>query len=270
MPTAKREFIDGVYGQIHLRAARCDSARARPLLCLHMFPQSSRGLQPLIEAVSTDRTAIAPDFPGYGESDPPPQPIDAAAYADAMWRVVDELELLTFDGRIDLFGIHAGAKIAVAMATQRPADVARIVLCSAAILTDTEIAAIEKSIGHIDLDTTGTRFRSLWEMLLRNRGDTTSLESLATTFAEILRAGEGYGWGHRAVFAYNDEFPDALNALHHPLTILNPRDDLYEMTPRSAPYLRNGTLKDKPDWGPGFLQQQADDVAVEIQQLLSA
>ncbi|MFK7889110.1 MAG: hypothetical protein AB8G16_19805 [Gammaproteobacteria bacterium] len=51
---------------------------------------------------------------------------------------------------------------------------------------------------------------------------------------------------------------------------MNPRDDLFDMTPRSEPYVQNGTLKNMPDWGPGFMELRARDVAAEINQWLNA
>lgn len=265
----KRQFVDGRYGQIHLRIGRPTAALRAPLVCLHMFPQSGRNFARLIAEASVDRIVIAPDFPGYGESDPPPGPISASEYASSVWEAVDACGLLAEAGKIDLFGIHAGAKLAVEAAHQRTDDVSAIVLCSAAVLSPPELHDLRQALAPIPLDAEGTRFQRLWQMLMRNRGPGMSYGMMAENLAEMIRGGEGYGWGHSAVFDFNAAFPEILKSLPHPITLINPKDDLYEQTPRTVDYLNNGKLIDCPQWGHGFLESQAADVARCISKFLN-
>lgn len=264
-----RQFVDGRYGQVHLRKTLPESTAFAPLICLHMFPQSGRNFQPLLEAASADRLIIAPDFPGYGESAPPPDPISAADYAASIWDVIDALDLIDAHGQVDLFGIHAGAKLAVEVARQRPDHVNRIVLSSAAILNAEELENLRSMFTPIPLDEDGTRFRTLWQILIANRGKGMSYEMMSRSLAEMLRGGEGYEWGHHAVFEYNKEFPEAIASLPHPIALLNPGDDLKEMTPRTASYIQNGELFEFPEWEQGFLEVNADDVWKVIAQILA-
>lgn len=68
--SVKRQVIDGRYGQLHLRVAGREHEDKKPaVLCLHMMPKSSRGFARLIPELAKDRLVIAPDYPGYGESD---------------------------------------------------------------------------------------------------------------------------------------------------------------------------------------------------------
>ncbi|MEO0575428.1 MAG: alpha/beta hydrolase [Pseudomonadota bacterium] len=270
MQTIQRQFVNGRYGQMHVRVSQAQKTQDRPLVCLHMFPQSSRSLSAFIAEMATDRMVIAPDFPGYGESDKPTSPIAASDYAASIWDVVDALELHAHDRTIDLFGIHAGAKLAAEFARQRPEAINRIALSSAAVLTEEEVSHIRTSLASIPLDVSGTRFQSIWNMLLRNRGNGVTLEMLATTLSEILRGGEQYDWGSRAVFDYNAEFANTLSTLTHPVCLMNPGDDLYAMTPRSMAFLQNGHLCDRPQWGQGFLETKPDEVAAYVRGFLSA
>jgi len=269
MKKTKRLFVDGEYGQIHLRMVRPSSPAKRPLVCLHMFPQSGRNFTEFLKEVDDERIVIAPDFPGFGESSSPPEQINASDYARSIWQVIDNLDLLSGHGSVDLFGVHAGAKLATEVARQRPADISSIVLSSAAILYPDELEELKEAFYPIPLDESGSRFSNLWALLIRNQGPGQTLEMLAKSFAEMLRGGERYEWGHYAVYEFNQLFPDIINNLPHSIALLNPKDDLYEMTPRTEPYLRNGKLYNYPDWGQGFLEVQAAEVFYEVKTLLA-
>lgn len=264
MGAVKRQFVDGPYGQIHVRTCGPDSASKRPVVLLHMFPQSGRSFVNVLPYLAKDRIAVAPDFPGHGESDIPPEPIGAEKYASAIWDAVDALGLLDTHDRIDLFGIHAGAKLAVAFANQRPQAIHRIMLCSAAVLFKEELADLKSQYKPIPLDQAGTRFKTLWSLILNHSDPNLELEMAAITLAEMLRAGEAYEWGHHSVFDYNSVFPEQLKALPHEIAVLNPGDDLNAVTPRSEAYLQNGKLFERPDWSHGFMDLHPESLAQDI------
>lgn len=264
----KKRYVDGDYGQIHLRLSRPKSPDRPPLVCLHMFPRSSRTFDPFVKAADKRRVVVAPDFPGYGESDSPDSPITASDYARSVWQVVDALSLLESHGSIDLFGIHAGSKLATEVARQRPRHVNKIVLCSASILYDEEIEQIKKAFKPVPLDEKGTRMNNLWELLMRNQGPSQTLEMLNDGLSDMLRPGDRYEWGHDAVFNYNADFTDVLSSLEHPIALMNPKDDLYQMTARTEAYLKNGKLYEYPDWGQGFLEVHPEEAFQTVIDLL--
>jgi len=264
----KRSFVDGPYGQTHYRIKTNSSPEKRPLVCLHMFPQSSRNFETFLNHYPANRTVVAPDFPGYGESDCPAEQITASDYAAAIWGAIDSLSLLDDFASLDLFGIHAGAKLATELASQRPDEVNHLVLSSAAVLYPEELAELKKAFEPVPLDEAGTRLNQLWQLLIRNQGPGQTLEMLANSLAEIMRSGENYEWGHYAVYEFNTRFPDVLRSLEHPIALMNINDDLYEMTPRTEPYLANGKMYEFSQWGYGFLDIHAAEVAQVVDQLL--
>lgn len=261
MAQTRRLFVDGPYGQMHARIKQAEKQVSRPLICLHMFPQSGRNFQGFLDVAAVDRTVVALDFPGHGESDAPTHPISATDYAHAMWVAIDELDLLSSFGSLDLFGVHAGAKLAVEMTAQRRENVRKLVLSSAAVLMSEEVERLKESFAPRPLDEQGSRFRHLWHLIVNNRPDYMRLEDCAVLFSEILRGGEKYEWGHHAVFDYNLKFPDVLKTIDQPVALLNPHDELREMTLRSADYLRHVELFDLPNWGHGFIEAFPDKVA---------
>lgn len=261
MAEVRRLFVDGKFGQIHLRMAVPKEVQTRPLVCLHMFPQSGRNFEEFLKYAGNDRVVIAPDFPGYGESSPPQSPITAHEYAEAIWEAIDDLGLVEGEEKIDLFGVHAGSKLSTELAFQRPEDINRIVLSSAAVFEPEELKSYEAAFSPVPLDEEGTRFKYLWSMLVRNRAADVSYELCSVGLAEMLRGGEGYEWGHEAVFKYNKVFSDRLSTLKHPIALLNPNDDLFDITPRALKYMQNGELFNRSHWSFGFLEVNAKEAA---------
>ena len=223
--------------------------RRRPLICLHQSPKSSREFIEFMTPAASDRLVIAIDSPGHGESDVPPAKMSIEDFAAQIWSALDTLGI----GTADLLGHHTGAKVAAEMAWQRPDSVCGIVMVSALVLTPEERAAFKSQFQPIPLDEDGTRLKHMWAQSLKYRGPNVTLEQLAASMAENLRSGEAYEWGHDAAFAYTENFAERITQLPHRITVLNPKDMLFELTPRVAKLLKNGEVIDKPQWGAGFL-----------------
>lgn len=255
-----RRFVDGQFGQIHVRVAAPAAGGKRPLACLHMSPKSGRIFARFMAAAARDRMVIAHDYPGFGESDAPPAApyVTIEDYARSLWDVCDALGL----GTIDLLGYHTGSMVAAEAARQRPGQVGRIVMIAAPVFTADELVQMQATYAEVPLDEAGTPFRQMWASVVAHRGPGATLEMLAESFAENLRAGENYEWGHRAAFAYAPKFAGVVQGLAQPITVLMPGDDLAAFTGRIAPYLRNGRIIAHPEWGHGFLDAHTGD-AVE-------
>lgn len=267
MPKPKRKFFDGEYGQIHIRVSAPDkNTESPPLYCLHMSPKSGRQFTNFMTIASDDRVIVAPDYPGYGESDPPPEHphVTVMDYARNVWLVADKLG----HKKVDLFGHHTGSKVAAEMAYQQPERVGSIVMVSAAVFTAEERAEFDNHYSPIPLDEEGSRFRIMWERILYHRGPSMTLEMMAESLAENLRGGENYEWGHRAAFSYGERFVEVVQTLPHPITILNPADDLQAYTRRAEAFLKNGKILECPDWGHGFLDAFTEDAVDKVKQAL--
>jgi len=264
-----RQFLDGPFGQVHFRTAKPNAVTSTlPLICLHQSPKSSREFINFMQVMGDTRHVIAIDNPGHGESDVPAQEQDATIpnYAKSAWAIISALG---FD-KVDLLGHHTGAKVATEMTWQRPSHVRAIVMVSALVLTAEEQAGFEAQFQPIPIDEAGTRFSEMWAKSVKHRGPGVSLVDLADSFAENLRAGEAYEWGHKAAFAYNALFPDRVKTLSNPITVLNPADMLFELTPRVKPLLQNGNVIDHPEWGFGFMDAYTQDAVAAVEDALTA
>ncbi len=257
--TVRRTFIDGPFGQVHCRIATPANAGRAAMVCLHMSPKSGKLYADILPFLARDRIAIAPDYPGHGESDPPPpEPhVTVEDFAASCWAAVDAL----CPGKVHIVGHHTGAMVAVEMASQRPADVISILSLSAPVFTPEEQAELDGKYAPIPIDEQGSRFRIMWERVLYHRGPGMTLEMAAASFAENLRAGDDYEWGHRAAFAYSPTYNEKLGAIEQPVFVLNPADDCFEQSKRADPIMKNGRRKDFPQWGHGLLNAYPEDVA---------
>ncbi len=138
--TLHRGFVtvQGAFGtrQVHYRRG----GRGPVVLLLHQSPQSSREMEPLIEAWGHAFTLIAPDSPGYGFSQPlqrEGQPATAATieeFASATLEFVDALGI----GRFGIYGYHTGASIGTALAAARPDRVSAVSANGLVVLTGAE------------------------------------------------------------------------------------------------------------------------------------
>ncbi len=257
-----RQFVDGRFGQIHVRVAVPAEARQRPLACLHMSPKSGRIFARFMAQASGERVVLAHDYPGFGESDPPPPDpaVTIEDYAQSLWDIVDALQL----GAIDILGYHTGSLVAAEAARQRPGQVGTIVMISAPVFTADEVAQMQATYAEIQLDAVGTRFRRMWDSVIAHRGPGVTLAMLAESYAENFRAGENYEWGHRAAFAYAPKFAEVVGGLSQRITVLMPNDDLATHTLRIGPWLANGEIISHPEWGHGFLDAHTDAAVAAI------
>lgn len=259
LPRVRRTFVDGPFGQLHCRLAIPVDATRAPIVCLHMSPKSGRSYHDILPFLAKDRIALAPDYPGHGESDPPPaEPhVTVEDYAACTWAVVDAIG----GGPVHLIGHHTGSMVAVEAASRRPVDVVSVINISAPMFTDAERAALGNEFSPIPVDEKGTRFRIMWERILHHRGPGMTLQMAAASFAENLRAGDDYEWGHRAAFAYAPTYNRKLGEIEHPILVINPDDDCHEQSLRADAIMQSGERLECPEWGHGFLNAYPRDAA---------
>jgi len=233
----RRKFVDIADGQIHLRIAGEVSDKAT-IMCCHMVPKSGRSFLPLMPEFAKDRLVIAPDYPGYGESSPIPnqRPAEISDYVDAMELVIKHLEL----EHVMLVGYHTGSMVVTELAYRRPDIVSKVIMLSAPIFTEKEVASFSHYYKPVPLDKEGTRFKLMWERILHFNDSRLPLEKAAESLAENLRGGERYEEGHAAAFEYSREFTNFLQHIQQPVWVMNLKDDLFENTKRVDAYLNNG------------------------------
>jgi pimeloyl-ACP methyl ester carboxylesterase len=248
-----RDYVNGRFGQVHLRIARpAGDAGKTPLLCFHMSPNSGRVYAGFLAAMGVDRLAVAPDTPGFGESDAPAQPPSIEDYAAAMGDVIDALGL----GPVDLMGYHTGSETSVALALARPGQVRRLVLVSAPIFTTEELVEFRRLYDHDPITADGSHLVKKWQAHVYWAGPGKTLDMVADDFHDGLRNPAISWWGHHAAFSY--DMARQLARVTQPMLVLNPDDDLHQQTLRAAGRMHDGRILHLPNWGHGFLDVHTD------------
>ena len=149
---------DGQVQQTHYRA----SGSGPPLILLHPSPLSSAFMVPLINLFDEVATVFAPDTPGYGASDPLPDPgQDLSAYVDWLRRFMLS-QGLTSAG---IYGSATGAQIAIQFARTYPEMADYVVLDNAVHFTNEERQRIMKNyFPDLTPQSNGSHFQAAWDM----------------------------------------------------------------------------------------------------------
>lgn len=102
--------------------------QGRPVLMLHGWGGSHVSWAPVWQQLSAHHTLYIPDFPGFGQSDPPEAPWDVAAYAQMVCHLMDALDLKKCD-----FVVHSfGGRVLLKLASEHPERVGRAVITDGA------------------------------------------------------------------------------------------------------------------------------------------
>ena len=252
----RRAYVDGRWGQLHVRTAGGPGAWP-PLLLLHPTPKSGWIFETLMGRLGRERLVIAPDTPGYGASDPPPEP---ASIEDLAGALLEAADAVAPGGVIDVLGYHTGSVLAVAMAALRPERVRRLILVSLpAYDAETRAAKLEGLSSWPAPDIDGGHLTRLWTTVRRRANPALSAEWLHASVTENLRPGRRGPWGYAAVYRY--DLIAALAATSHPTLMLNPEDDLWDVTAAHAGLIPGATYIELPGAGHGVFEHQAAEVA---------
>lgn len=263
MAAVRRRYVDGPFGQMHLRMAGEPSEKP-PLFCFHMSPMSGRIFANFIGEMGQDRLAVAVDTPGFGMSDTPADMPEIADYARAMAAVIDALGI---DGPVDIMGYHTGSLISCDLARLRPEQIRRLILVSAPLLTDAERAEMRELYKPVSPSLDGEHLMKRWRGFVHhNLGRGVDLDGVADMFPDGLLGRNKAWWGHRAAFNHQPDM--GLPDVKQPVIIINPGDDLQQFTPRARELLVNGRIIDKPEWAHGFLDGFTAEAAALAREFL--
>jgi pimeloyl-ACP methyl ester carboxylesterase len=222
--TSRRGYVDLPWGQVHYRHG--GTVGDPVLLVLHQSPLSSATYDAVITPLAERgiRT-IAVDTPGFGLSDPPPQPWTIPQYAAAVWQIADALAL----PRVHLLGQHTGAIIGAEAAMIAPERIERLILQGLPLYDDDERREKVSSYapGYLPV-IDGSHLRVVWDRVL-GLYPRISPDEADRQVAEYLLVGPDYAVAYRAVFAHRLD-TDGLAGI--PTVLLHGSDDLVDrMTP---------------------------------------
>lgn len=127
-----RHFIDVGIRRVHYRLC----GNGPPLLMVHQSPRSSAEFTTLMREWSAYFTCIAPDTPGFGQSDPLPGAPEIGDFGDALVAMLDALQI----PRCAAYGFHSGGIILVNALRRHPDRFTGLAVGGYAIWTPQEMA----------------------------------------------------------------------------------------------------------------------------------
>ncbi len=214
----KKGYIDTDTGQIHYRISARSSGP--PLALLHQTASSSQMYEALMQQLDDEFFMLAPDTPGFGQSDfPPPNPT-IGDYVTALLQAVDGLGIQN----MAVFGHHTGASIACEMAVRAPERVTHLMLSGPPYMDATERQRwLQQAVKPMVIQADGSHLMQIWHRVTRH--DPPLSPALAhREVVDNLRAGER--WHEAYVAVFTQDFPSLLAQVRCPTLLMCGEDDL--------------------------------------------
>lgn len=211
-----RHFVDVGSRRVHYRKG----GKGPPLLMAHQSPRSSAEYEPLMRAWGEHFTCIAPDTPGFGQSDPLPieEPV-IDDFADSILGFLDAVGL----ERVGAYGFHSGGIILVTALRKQQQRFSALAIGGYAIWTPEEMAVFGQSyLPPFRPSAYGEHLTWLWnrileqtwffpwfdvrpEMRLRMAHDDPA--RVDAVIREMLDSGDAYRAGYGAVLRAERDIP---------------------------------------------------------------
>jgi pimeloyl-ACP methyl ester carboxylesterase len=265
-----RHFVRVGDRRVHYRKA----GSGPTLLMVHQSPRSSAEYEPLMERWSRHFTCIAPDTPGFGQSDPLPGAPEIGDFAQALLALLDALGI----AKTAAYGFHSGGVILISAVAQRPERFTRLASGGYAIWTPEESAIFGKSyLPPFQPSAYGEHLTWLWNRLLeqtwffpwfdvrdaaRMRVAHDDPEKTQAAAVDMLDSGDAYRAGYGAVLRAPRDIPP-VDAKTIPVLIA-----AYDGDPLQAHIPRFGVLP--PSWRAEAVRTPADLEAACLAHLLEA
>jgi pimeloyl-ACP methyl ester carboxylesterase len=185
------------------------------LLLLHPSPRSSKMMEPLARLLAQHYTVICADTPGYGLSEPLPQPpASIYDYVPAIDALLNELT----SAPAHIYGTATGAQLGIAYALRHPQKMAHLYLDNAAHFNETECSEILANyFPDLAPQSDGSHLQRIWQLVCdsclyfpwykkeaqyRIAGSLPPLPVLNEIAKDYLAAGAGYATAYIAAFTH--------------------------------------------------------------------
>jgi len=225
---------------------------------LHPAPSSGLYFTTAMPLLNRQRRVIAPDYPGYGGSDPIDDP-SIGSYAAAVAECIDVLGLADFD----LFGFHTGCLVAVELALAGSVPIGKLVLCDVPYFTPAEQDALrDRAARPLPLGPGLDSLAEAWDFDVARRLDAVPLDRCLALFAEHLRAGTNDWLGFAAAFDYDCETRFA--GLDRPVVVIATDSGLCDATRAAAAALPDARLVEAAEITTAVFEAGAEAIAKRV------
>ncbi len=161
-----------------------------PVVLLHGWGASSTLFKPVIDALAHKFTFIAPDFPGFGATPPPPTAWAVREYAEWLTHVLDEQQIAC----AHMLGHSFGGRVAIYLASQQPHRINKLVLTDSAGIKPSRTWKYHVQVGTFKTlrwltqrPFVPTRVRAKAEEQLKKRGSSDYQAAAGTVRSSLVR-----------------------------------------------------------------------------------
>lgn len=273
-----REYLDGPYGQIHMRIGEpreVAAAKQAPLMMLHYSPGSSRIYQHVLPFLARDGLVVAFDTPGYGQSDAPISQPSLSDYTSALMQAMTQLSDAP---KFDVYGMLTGSLIAVDMAITHKNRIRRVMLDTSPAFTAEErqewLDLMRGTAEERKADWRGRWLVDRLESNLARLEPGVSLDHITGAYIDNISSGEKWIFGEIAAISYRADL--AMPKVTQPVGIITwgaertIGSSMGEATMRSLeliPHATQITMKRMSYWP---YQDQAQPLAAAIRKYLNS
>ena len=266
----ERSYVTHDWGQIHVLTSQPEApGNLTPLVCFAPNPYSGNYYRMFMEALGSDRTMLALDYPGIGQSDTYPGELDMSTLANIM---ADSLTSLGWgpygSGPVDLCGYHTGTMLATELAVTHPQLVRRIVLMG---IPYYDAAGRQERFDRLgQVKPWPDSFAAVaqdWIFAVEMRNEKVSLERAFGNYLESAGAWQGKARIYGAVFQYPAE--ERAPLLTQPTLVLNPHGNLKEPSRAYAELIDGATLIELPDLKYGIFDAAPEVLASHARPFLN-
>ncbi|TXS92023.1 alpha/beta fold hydrolase [Parahaliea maris] len=249
MATAiRRAYASVGERQVHYRT----SGEGPAIVLIHQSPRSSAELLPLIAFLSTEFQVIAPDTPGYGQSDPIAPANSEPGIDEFVDGLVGLFDALGLENPL-VFGTHTGAILGLRLAVRFPHRVGALIANGILVNTEAERQDLyERYMPPFLPDWSGSHLTWLWG---RNKDQYDFFpwyqhshearihwpvddQGIHECVMDMMDAGDNYRSGYRAVLDY--AIADDIPRLRVPTQLLVARADALSRYVEHFPPLPDG------------------------------
>lgn len=265
-PRVRRGYFECRYGQLHVHNAIPPGGgfeEGTPLMCLHRSPLTGAVFGRFMLVAGRDRSVYAPDLPGFGDSDAPPNRPAIGDYAAAL---EDFLDTMRFR-QIDVLGYSLGALIAAELAIARPTQIRRVVLTSVPVLNESEREGLRRqSAAAASAVPDAAQLSGDWRRIVESYGAHATPEALQRALADKLRNSVPGALATGATLQY--PIRERLSLITQQVLVLRPRDELWDSTPRVRELLPRARFVDLPEQGAGLFELSPGVIADTLREFL--
>lgn len=256
----RRAYVELSHGQMHYRFA---GNRDQPvLLLLHQSPSSGAMYEPMMRLLADRFFLLAPDTPGFGNSDPLPVDPHNLAITDYAAAIKQFLEGLDVQ-HCEVFGHHTGAAIAVQLEHDFPGTAQGMALSGPTLLSKKQQQDLPLQAVPFPVQENGEHLLGLWQRL-RAKDASAPMEISQRELISALSCGDSYQASYKAVC--RQEFAGQLERISCPVLVFaGDGDPLYEAVVPTAERLAQGRVGHLSGGERTYVcERQADEVAALV------